>query len=139
LRIAWTCFEIIGVSSGGTTLGIWKATIHLGGLKPSGTLCVAFGGTPQDCHVGPSSPPWSFPRVFPRAWCPCEPETHPAEWGCGVSLTRSRPSSLLHCLSEHLCGVWCGYRCHSTYHKIHRASTRRVIRQPNRQSQAKYN
>jgi hypothetical protein len=45
-RIAWTCFEIIGVSSGGTTLGIWKATIHLGGLKPSGTLCVAFGGTP---------------------------------------------------------------------------------------------
>jgi hypothetical protein len=38
-------------------LGIWKATIHLGGLKPSGTLCVAFGGTPQGCHVGPSSPP----------------------------------------------------------------------------------
>ena len=48
-----------------------------------------------------------FPRVCPGVRRLCEPETHPGAWGCGTSLLRSRPSSLLRYLSEHVYGVSC--------------------------------
>ena len=35
----------------GTTLRTWKAAIHLIGLKPSGILCGAYGGTPHGCQA----------------------------------------------------------------------------------------
>ena len=48
-----------------------------------------------------------IPRVFPRAWRLCEPETHPELWGCGASLSAGHPSTLLCRLSERIRGVLC--------------------------------
>ena len=131
-----------------TTLRIWKAAIHLGGAKTLRHIMWSFwwhapglsrGYTPIPTFVGLGS----LYMIFSLESAP----------GCGVSVNPrhirehggagphySEVAQVVFSATSRnmcmLCVVCCGCRCRSTYHELHHASARRVIRQPTHLSRA---